>query len=402
MSVGTPGFVGERLKEAREARGLTGVALAELVGVKRASISLYELGKASPQMDVLVSLSSALNVPTAFFLRPPSQPDIDGQFYRSLSAASKSDRLRIRRKYSWLKEITSYLRGYVRFPYANLPKLDVPSEVSAIDSDAIALAASQTRRFWGLRDGPISDITLLLENNGVIVSRVTLDTMRMDGFSSWDARSGTPYIILGGDKGSAVRSRFDAAHELGHLVLHRNLPPAAINNPTNNKMIESQANEFAGAFLLPEETFAEDIYFVSLDSLRALKSKWLVSIGAMLHRVAALGMATEKQMKAFWVNYTRRGWRTKEPLDDQLTPERPRLLRRAFELIIGKSIQEPEQMVSDICLSSTDIRELSCVDEDLLGTRPHMRNVVLDDGSSRDLSATEEYRIDRGISQSLN
>ena len=48
MSVGTPNFVGERLKEAREARGLTGVALADLVGVKRASISQYELGDASP------------------------------------------------------------------------------------------------------------------------------------------------------------------------------------------------------------------------------------------------------------------------------------------------------------------------------------------------------------------
>ena len=402
MSVGTPGFVGERLKEAREARGLTGVALAELVGLRRASISQYELGKASPQMDVLLRLSSALNVPTAFFLRQPIQLGIDSQFYRSLSAASKSDRLRIRRKYAWLKEITSYLRGYVRFPNVNLPHLDMPTEVSAIDSEAISIAASQTRRFWGLKDGPISDITLLLENNGIIVSKVTLDTMRMDGFSSWDAHSGTPYVILGADKGSAVRSRFDAAHELGHLVLHRNLPPTAIGNPTNNKMIESQANEFAGAFLLPDETFAEDIYFVNLDSLKALKSKWLVSIGAMLHRVASLDMATDKQMKAFWVNYTRRGWRTREPLDGQLVPECPRVLRRAFELIISKGIQEPEQIIGDICLSSSDIRELSCVNDDLLGYRPHIRDLALEDIDNRDLSATEEYRIDSEVPQSLN
>ena len=402
MSVGTPGFVGERLKEAREARGLTGVALAELVGVKRASISQYELGKVSPQLDVLRRLSIVLNIPRAFFLRPPSQPDKDSPFYRSMSAVTKSDRLKVRRKYTWLKLITSYLRGYVRFPYVKLPQLNVPSEVAAIDTTTIELAASQTRKFWGLRDGPISDVTLLLENNGVIVSRVTLETMRMDGFSCWDDDSKTPYVILGDDKESAVRSRFDAAHELGHLVLHRNLPSQSISNPINNKVIEAQANEFAGAFLLPEETFVEDLHFVSLDSLKALKSKWLVSIGAMLHRAVVLGMVTEKQTKGLWVNYTRRGWRSKEPLDDELVPEYPRLLRRAFELIIDKGVQEPEQIVSDLCLSSSDIKELSSVKDGLLMSDAHSRHLMVEQFNNRDLSLTEEYLIGNEAPQSLN
>ena len=402
MSVGTPGFVGERLKEAREARGLTGVALSDLVGVKRASISLYEIGKASPQFDVFLKLSTVLNIPRAFFLRPPTQPDTDSLFYRSISAATKSDRLKARRKYTWLKEITSYLRGYVRFPHVKIPQLDVPSEMAAIDTNVIALAASETRKFWGLKNGPISDVTLLLENNGVIVSKVTLDTMRMDGFSSWDANSKTPYVIMGDDKGSAVRSRFDAAHELGHLVLHRNLPSQSISNPIYNSAIEAQANEFAGTFLLPEETFAEDLDFVSLDSLKSLKSKWLVSIGAMLHRAAVLDMTTEKQIKGLWVNYTRRGWRTKEPLDDQLVPEYPRLLRRAFELIINKGVQEPEQIISDLCLSSSDISELSCVKESLLSTHAHARNLMIEDLNNRNLSSTEEYHIGREVHQNLN
>ena len=169
-----------------------------------------------------------------------------------------------------------------------------------------------------------------------------------------------------------------------------------------NKVIEAQANEFAGAFLLPAETFAEDLYIVSLDSLKALKSKWLVSIGAMLYRTAVLGMATEKQMKGLWVNYTRRGWKSSEPLDDRLVPEYPRLLRRAFELIIGKGVQEPEQIISDLCLSSSDIKELSCVEDDLLVTHAHSRNLMIEQSNSRDLSYTEEYRIGNEAPQSLN
>ena len=402
MSVGTPNFVGERLKEAREARGLTGVTLAELVGVKRASISQYELGNASPKFDVLQKLATVLNVPRAFFLRPLAQPDTDSLFYRSMSAATKSDRLKASRKYSWLKQLTTYLRGYVRFPRIQIPLLDVPPEIDAIDTNAIAFAASLTRKCWGLGDGPISDVTLLFENNGVIVSKVTFNTMRMDGFSSWDETSKTPYVVLGEDKGSAVRSRFDAAHELGHLVLHRNLPPQSISNPINNKAIESQANEFAGAFLLPEETFVEDLYIVSLDSLKALKSKWKVSIASMLHRADALDMTTEKQSKGLWVNLTRRGWRTREPLDDQLEPESPRLLRRAVELIINKGVLDPGQIISDLCLSSLDISELSCVEDELLVTHAHSRNLRLEDFKHHDLGSTEEYHIDGEAPQSLN
>ena len=402
MSVGTPNFIGERLKEAREARGLTGVALADLVGVKRASISQYELGKASPQLDVLLKLASVLNVPRAFFLRPLAQPDSDSLFYRSMSAATKSDRLKARRKYTWLKQLTTYLRGYVRFPRIRVPQLDVPPELVAIDTNVIEFAASKTRKLWGLGDGPISDVTLLLENNGVIVSKVTFNTMHMDGFSSWDETSKTPYVVLGGDKGSAARSRFDAAHELGHLVLHRNLPPQSIRNPINNKEIESQANEFAGAFLLPAETFVEDLFSVSLDSLKALKSKWKVSIAAMLHRANALDMVTAKQSKGLWANLSRRGWRIVEPLDDQLVPESPRLLRRAVELIINRGVLEPEQIISDLCLSSPDISELSCVEDELLVTHAHSKNLMLEDLKRHDLGSTVEYRIGGEASQNLN
>ena len=47
-----------------------------------------------PQSDVLLNLAKVLKVPLAFFLRPLAQPDTDSLFYRSMSAATKSDRLK--------------------------------------------------------------------------------------------------------------------------------------------------------------------------------------------------------------------------------------------------------------------------------------------------------------------
>ena len=402
MTAGVPNFVGERLKEAREARGLTGAALAELVGVARASISLYELGRASPQLETMVKLSTVLNCPPPFFLRPPSPSISDNLFYRSMSGATKVDRLKARRRYAWLKEITSYLRGFVRFPRVNIPSIPIPDTLSDIDADVIESAATQTRREWGLGNGPISDVTLLLENNGAIVSKVSLGTMQMDGFSGWCPNTNTPYIVLGADKGSAVRSRFDIAHELGHIVLHRALPSQHVNSPISNSLLERQAYQFAGAFLLPAESFSDDIYTITLDSLKALKSKWLVSIGAMLVRAERLNLIAEQPTRRMWANYNRRGWKRKEPLDDELQPEYPRLLRRAFELIVTKKVHTLGQIASDLALSRSDIRELSCIHEDLLGSGESSDSLEMRDGASKDLSITQPYVLKRGLPANLN
>ena len=180
---------------------------------------------------------------------------------------------------------------------------------------------------------------LLLENNGVIISTAVFETGRMDGYSGFEVGSGTPHVIIGYDKGSAVRTRFDLAHELGHMVLHRGLGANVVANLANNRVIESQANAFAGEFLLPSESVARDLGVISLDALKGLKRRWGVSIGAMLYRLGELDWVEEDHSARFWRNYSRRGWRNGEPLDDEIVPERPRLLRRGFELLVGKRVR---------------------------------------------------------------
>ena len=66
MRVGTPGFVGSRLREAREARLLRGNDLAEMVGVTRAAISSFERGHSSPSPTTLDRIAEKLNFKIAF------------------------------------------------------------------------------------------------------------------------------------------------------------------------------------------------------------------------------------------------------------------------------------------------------------------------------------------------
>jgi Zn-dependent peptidase ImmA (M78 family) len=359
MRPGTPGFVGERLRAAREARGLTGASLAEMLGVSRAAIAQYENARQSPSPNVLRKISDHLNVPLHHFLCPMPRGASGVIFYRSLSSATKAARRKAEQRYTWLREIVAYLRRYVRFPSVDIPASSIAEgRVSQISQREIEELASSTRRYWRISDGPIANTLLLLEKNGVVVARHELDSEKLDAFSEWNPADGTPYIILNSQKACAVRSRFDVGHELAHLILHRNVSQGTFNTQATFSLMEDQANRFSGAFLLPESSFTRDLHTVSLDSLRALKAKWRVSVGVMIKRVGQLGLISEEAERRLWLNYSRRGWRKREPLDEQLEEEQPRYLRRCVELLLEKGVVSSEELPFQLALASSDVEQL--------------------------------------------
>jgi Zn-dependent peptidase ImmA (M78 family)/transcriptional regulator with XRE-family HTH domain len=361
--IGTPGFVGQRLIQARQARELSSTSLAEMIGLNSVNISNYEHGKQSPSPEVMERITQVLNQPLTFFLRPLPRGNREEDFWwRAMSAATKSARSRAYARHSWLREIVLYLQEYVDFPNVNIPVLDAPADVRKITSDMIEDFAAECRRYWKLGDAPVADLVLLMENNGVVVSRGELVAETLDAFSQWPGDSEHPFVFLGADKASAARSRHDASHELGHLVLHRKVDRKNIRNPTIFKLIEDQAHRFALAFNLPASGFANQLWSPTLDAFLALKPHWKIAIAAMIKRCEQLGILSEEQARRSWIDMSRRGWRKREPLDDRLPPEQPRLLRRSFELLIRERIKSPEQILSDLALNAVDIEALACLD----------------------------------------
>ena len=120
---GTPGFVGSRLREAREARSLTAISLADILGVSRSAVSLYERGESTPQPDVMRRIAKTLNLPDAFFLRAADETlEAETICYRSMSSATKVARLRGERRYGWLKTIVGFVKSFITFPKVNVIK----------------------------------------------------------------------------------------------------------------------------------------------------------------------------------------------------------------------------------------------------------------------------------------
>jgi Zn-dependent peptidase ImmA (M78 family) len=157
----------------------------------------------------------------------------------------------------------------------------------------------------------------------VVAARVDVDRSDVDAFSVW--YPDRPVIVLGADKGVTARSRFDAAHELGHLVVHE--PGQA-----ETKVAEQQAHWFAAAFLLPADSLCDSLpRTADWRAFLDLKAEWGASIAALLRRAKTLGvMGDHTYLNAIKV-MSARGWRRREPGDDLLgLPERPVLLQRAL------------------------------------------------------------------------
>ena len=363
MNTGQVNFNGTKLKEAREARGVTMTGLSDLLGVSRQSISQYEKGEQSPKNEILEKISSTLNLPKHFFLAPSEEEEPTLIFYRSLSATNQIERKSTDRKLNWFRVIIQYLQNYFEFISPNIPIIDLSKNVKGISLAEIERISEEARKFFNIGNGAISNLSTLMENNGVIVSRGEFNSNSIDAFSFW-SKDSSPIIVENSEKDCAVRSRFDIAHELGHLIMHSKISEKEFI--TNLKHIEKQADYFAGAFMLPASTFTKDFYYPSLEVFRTLKEKWKMSIASMIVRSKNLNILDDTQTQRMWVNYSRKGWRGNEPLDDTIEPEEPQFIKRCFEILIKENIQTRRDIELNLPYGLRDIEMLSNLSEGYL------------------------------------
>jgi Zn-dependent peptidase ImmA (M78 family)/DNA-binding XRE family transcriptional regulator len=356
MSVGVKSFNGHRLIQAKNARGLTSVSLSEMVDISTASISLYEKGVQKPKLDVLERIATVLNVPVSFFFNDIQIEKPKKLFYRSMSSATKISRTKAEAQYEWVLEIIDYLMEFFDFPELNLPDIDVPDNFRLLDSNQIESIAQNVRDYWGLGSSPIANIVRTLESNGIVVWRTAFEAETLDAFSEY--RKPHPIIVLSSDKTNYFRSRFDAPHELGHLILHRNIDQTTLNKSADFKIIENQAHLFAAAFLLPSVSYSNDLWSPTLDAFRSLKPRWNVSIAMQIMKCKHLGLINEDQEKRLWINLNRRKWKASEPLDDSTPVEMPNLISKSIKMLIEKNVKSKEQIANDLSFHLSEIERI--------------------------------------------
>ena len=225
-----------RLKLARERRALTLKSLSELTGITTRMLSNYENGHHSkPTEDTISKLALALSFPKQFFYEDDIE-DLDASIvsFRALSKMKAAEKASAISAGRLAMLFNGWLNDNFSLPKANLLNLRDLSP---------SAAAAAIRQHWGLGELSIRNVIHLLEANGVRVFALAEQNMSVDAFSFW--KNDVPFVFLNTMK-SAERSRFDAAHELGHLLLHNHG-----ETPTGREA-EKEADQFASAFLMPE------------------------------------------------------------------------------------------------------------------------------------------------------
>ncbi|NEX48409.1 helix-turn-helix domain-containing protein [Pseudotabrizicola algicola] len=358
MRVGTPGFVPERLAEVRAARRILSMKeLAQMIGVSPSAVSRWESGTHAPDAEALTALARELRVRREYFLRPVHTSE-HPMFSRSLSSALKRDTSYQDAQMQWLQEISAVLQHYVDFPAVDIPDVMKGLAYRQLRDEDIEGIAQELRSHWRLGQGPIIDMVALLERVGCVVGSIEMGTSKLDGLCSWSLGDERPHIMLATDKMSLPRRQMDAAHELGHAILHKGVRHEELKSDL--KEIERQAFRFASAFLMPETTFVHEVQHYSLAGLLSVKERWRVSVKAQIRRLLDLEVIPEHYGTQLYKSYSANGWNKVEPLDREWPVPEPAVLRNALSLIVESGTRTKEDLLAvEFTMHPGDIENLT-------------------------------------------
>jgi Zn-dependent peptidase ImmA (M78 family) len=297
-------FNPRRLELARKRRRYTATILAARAGIAPVTLSRIANGKQVPDEETVASLVAALAYPLEFFFGSEIDPiDPSAASFRSLKAMTARERDAAIAAGTLAYLVSDWLKNEFNLPDPDL--LDLGAEADP------EVAARTMRQYWAIGERPIGHMIKLLESKGIRVFSLAENTRNVDAFSCW--RNGEPYIFLNTFK-TTERSRYDAAHELGHLVLHKH------GGPKQGRSAEFEANTFASAFLMPfDDVRAALPYVTSLNEIIAAKTRWGVSAAALAYRLHKMSKLTDWQYRMFCIQLNRR-FKNSEP--NGLPPER--------------------------------------------------------------------------------
>lgn len=318
--------LGEVIITGRVAAGMTQEDLANAIGVTQAAMSRYENDLRDPDEDTIDRIADALGV-TIRFLERASHPTaalaVDAHMRRRATAKPTVWR-QMEAQLNMLRMHSDCLREEVALAASlTIPGFD-PFAVDATD------AARMTRTQWQMPSGPARSVVRWIEAAGSVVLMTDLGNQRVDGLSQWT--SDHPVIVVN-SANPTDRIRWTLAHEIGHLVLHR-------DDATDE--MEREADAFAAEFLMPEALIRSEFANLTLGKAVDLKREWGVSVAALIQRAHQLGMLTEARRASLFKQLSARGWRIREPASDEITPERAELLEHISGHLRSRGLNETE------------------------------------------------------------
>lgn len=305
------GFNHHLLSLARDASGMTQAEFALKLGIGQGTLSKYEAGLLVPPDETIDDFVRTIGRYTRGFFFQSEQmygfPPFHFRKRKKLGVKALSRivaEMNIRRMH--VKKLS---KSYPQKASGFIPEIDLDEyQGTSKKTPTIEDLARHIRELWGVPSGPIESMVELIERNGGIIVPCDFETDLLDAMSQ--RIDGMPVVFFINPNAPADRIRHTLAHELGHMLLHT-------LSLREDEAMENEADEFAGAFLLPADEIRSQLRRFDLRQLANLKSYWKVSMASLAVRADRLNLITPYQAKTFWMEMGRLGYRRREPNEPQ-------------------------------------------------------------------------------------
>lgn len=280
---------------ARQLRGITQKGLAIKINVSQGKVSKMEQGLLNIDNEILNKISKKLDFPMSFFLQNCQIYPAGISLFRKKQALSKKDmdyiNSRINYNFIALQKLLDSIEVDTNVPHFDIQTFGNPKNI-----------ARALRDYWKVPQGPINNLTSLLESAGIFVFHLNVHFDKFDGIR-FNVDSNIPMITLNKNQPSD-RMRFSLAHELGHIIMHKSVTPTA----------EDEADQFASEFLIP----SDEVRFpnrIQISDLADLKRYWKVSMQSLLMKASELNRLSNNQSRYLWQQISSLGFRKREPAE---------------------------------------------------------------------------------------
>lgn len=322
-------FNSRRLKSARIFRGKSVEQVAEQAGIETANVIAFEEGRYIPREENVLKLAETLNFPLKYFFNIDEYKVVVDNKYKVQIASNRIENIAYKERLVFLHHIQKILEEYIDFPKLNLP--ENKNRFSDIED-----LATKTRSIMHAGKGPIKSMIKVLENNGIIVNDTNSEKKGSATFSQKQSVDGEVRFLvsLGNDNKSAAKRNYLLSFELASII-------------ANNLEIPSKRmpkEEFACAFLLPRDSFLNDLKRPKeLKHYIQLKKTWKVPIELMIMRAYQLYKLDYKGYISLMKEYEGKGWNKEEPLEKTLQDTTvPHLRYSIIKLIENEEMSEDD------------------------------------------------------------
>lgn len=319
-------MIGERIKQRRQALGLSLQDVSDRLGllgetITRAGLSKYENGKSMPKAQFIWNLAKVLSVKNDYFFTE-SKIGIKWLAFRKNSSLTRKAEDTVK------SHAAEYMERFLSLEAVLSPdkKREIPAKTTIQTIKEAEDVAANLRKEWELNSWPIESVTQLLESKGFYVMEENIDDRKFDGLSG--VVNNNALLIISKSGISVDCKRFNLAHELGHHV---------INIETD--LSEKASHRFASAFLMPAQSLLEELGAsrrnIDLNELLLLKEKYGISVQSLTVRCRDLGIINENVFRQMFMFFRSNYWHVNEP---GLCPHREEPV--LFRKMIFKAVAE--------------------------------------------------------------